>query len=600
MLSQTDDAIFEAFPDATLILDEDGYVLDANRAAHMLFSNEQQDLIGMRFDLESDAVQRVLGHGTVQYELQRSPLRWQGQSTILTVVRKIDRAFQEMANTLKEAVESANDSILITDCAMDFPGPRIEYVNPAFCAMTGYTPEEIIGQTPRVLQGPATDAELRKRLRHDLAVKGEFTGATVNYRKDGSYYDVEWRISAIRDDHGKVRKWVAIQRDVTERNRNELRLREADANKDEFLATLAHELRNPLAPLQTSLNLLQHAPTAERLAQTHAIMSRQLDYIVRLVDDLLDLARLKNGKIDLKRSRCRLKDSIDAAIEMSQTLFEAKNQRFIMEPFDPNVILDADPSRLTQMISNLLNNAAKYTNNQGRITLRVTVTDDQAILMVRDTGCGIAREMLGKIFDLYSQIERSRESSQGGLGIGLSLVKKLTELHGGTIDADSSGLGHGSTFTLRLPIIVSEDRKSMPPLAMEADGKPQRHTQRRVLIIDDNHDGADTLALLLELQGHQTRVAYSGPEGIDIARSYRPDVILSDIQLPGFDGCELARRIRTEMGHDIVLAAMTGWGTDEDRQRSKSAGFDHHLVKPVKSEHLEVVLQKPASKSRDC
>ncbi len=369
-------------------------------------------------------------------------------------------------------------------------------------------------------------------------------------------------------------------------------LRETDRRKDEFLATLAHELRNPLAPIRNSLQILKtpdvDAPTVERSLE---MMERQVEQLVRLVDDLMDVSRVMRGRIELRRERIELSAVVARAIETVQPLIDAHRQRLTLQVSDDSLPIEVDQLRMAQVVGNLLTNAAKYTELGGRIDVNATRDKDAAVLRIRDNGIGIDPKMLPRIFELFVQVDQATTRSQGGLGIGLTLVKNLVEMHNGTVEAHSEGVGKGSEFVVRLPLVAKQR-------APTAGGESGRQTPEapspsgfRLLVVDDNRDAANSLALLLKLQGHEVRVAYSGIAALETARTYRPDMVFLDIGMPDMDGYEVARRLRQEPGLEkIVLAALTGWGQQEDRRRAAEAGFNHHLVKPPEPKTLEAVL----------
>ncbi|HJQ81172.1 MAG TPA: PAS domain S-box protein [Lacipirellulaceae bacterium] len=368
-------------------------------------------------------------------------------------------------------------------------------------------------------------------------------------------------------------------------------LREADRRKDEFLATLAHELRNPLAPIRNALQILKmprvDAATGQ---QVREVMERQVDQLVRLVDDLLDVSRVMRGKIELRREQVELASVIARGVETAMPLIEVQGHELSVAVPPDSLMLDADPVRLAQVIGNLLTNAAKYTEANGRIWLSAERNDGHVSLHIRDNGIGIAPDMLPHVFDLFVQLDEAATRSQGGLGIGLTLVKNLIEMHSGTVEAKSAGLGKGSEFIVRLPL-SSVQR----PIESGDDGDSQQgkgsSSGHRLLVVDDNEDAANSLALLLRLKGHHVEVAHHGPAALEIAQNYRPDMIFLDIGMPGMDGYEVARRLRQHPDlKNVMLAALTGWGQQEDRRRSAEAGFDHHLVKPPEPKVVESLL----------
>ncbi|MEO6027626.1 MAG: ATP-binding protein [Candidatus Binatia bacterium] len=357
-------------------------------------------------------------------------------------------------------------------------------------------------------------------------------------------------------------------------------LSEADRHKNEFLATLAHELRNPLAPILNALQILR-LPTANGglMPSALAMMERQVGQIVRFVEDLVDISRVSRGTVELRRGSIELASSVHHAVEANRPLCESMGHHLIVSVPDGPIVLDADPSRLAQVVGNLLNNACKFTPRGGSIWLTVTERNSEAVIRVRDTGRGIAADDLPHVFRIFMQADTSLERSTSGLGIGLSLVETLVHLHGGSVSVESGGRGEGAEFTVRLPISPDlPEPVSDQPLGSAQDF-PSGH---RILVIDDNHDAAESLSLLLESSGNELRTAFDGLEGLLAAETFKPDAILLDIGLPKMNGYEVARRIRKEpWGKDILLIALTGWGQKEDREQSRSAGFNNHLIKPV-------------------
>ena len=370
-------------------------------------------------------------------------------------------------------------------------------------------------------------------------------------------------------------------------------VREADRRKDEFLAMLAHELRNPLAPIRNALHILG-MPEANSgiLAQARGMMERQIEQLIRLVDDLLDVSRIMRGKIELRKHPVELKEIVQRAVETSRPVIDAQRHEFqVSLPAEP-VWLEADAIRLAQAVSNLLNNAAKYTEPGGRIWLEAERQGGRLELRVRDTGIGIEPDALAQVFELFVQAERGRNHAQGGLGIGLTLVRQLVELHGGTIEARSAGMAQGCEFVVRLPIMANAPESSpAPSSAANAEPGGNAARPRRILVVDDNVDAAKTLAMLLKFKKQDVQVVHDGPAALSLASSYRPDVVLLDIGMPGMDGYEVARRLRNypELGN-VLLVALTGWGQEEDQRRSRDAGFDVHLVKPIRLEMVERLL----------
>ena len=371
-------------------------------------------------------------------------------------------------------------------------------------------------------------------------------------------------------------------------------LKEADRRKDEFLAVLAHELRNPLAPVRNALEILRatQSPTPQ-LQWTYDLIDRQVRQMTRLVDDLLDVSRIASGKLELRKERIELGAAVKLAVEASRPLIERSGHELTLELPDDPLWLDADLARLSQIISNLLNNAAKYTPPGGRIWLNAHRDDGHLVIEVGDNGAGIPADKIGSIFEMYSQAGAGHDRSQGGLGIGLALVKRLAELHEGSVEARSDGPGRGSTFIVKLPIPAHAPRRLSGTRAIEHEQRAK--PRRRVLVVDDNLDAADTLEMLITTHGHEVRSAYDGEEAVEVARTFLPDVVLLDIGLPKLHGLEAGKRIRAARGSDVTLIAITGWGQDEDRRRTQQAGFDYHLTKPVDGEAIVRLIDEAAA-----
>ncbi len=384
----------------------------------------------------------------------------------------------------------------------------------------------------------------------------------------------------------RQRQQIAEQRDALEAQAEALR--RADLRKDEFLATLAHELRNPLAPLRHGLDVLLHAPDEAKAGEVLAIMDRQLAHLVRLIDDLLDVSRISQGKILLRKERMPVQEAIGAALETSRPMVEASGHCLSVELPDEILWVEADLTRLAQVIGNLLNNAAKYTPEGGRIRLAARREGGEAVISVADNGIGIPAHRLGDVFDLFSQLDQQGGRAGGGLGIGLALVRRLMALHGGSVMVESAGAGEGSVFTVRMPLAQPPATlPAQPPAASEAPAA----APLRVLVIDDSQDVAQTIGWMLEEMGHDYRLLHDGREALDAARAYQPDAILLDIGMPGMNGYEVCRMLRRdERLGSVPIIAQTGWGQEKDKASAAEAGFDHHLVKPVGFRALEALL----------
>jgi len=369
-------------------------------------------------------------------------------------------------------------------------------------------------------------------------------------------------------------------------------LRAADRLKDQFLATLAHELRNPLAPIRTGLSLVCDSPDPEVSHKALSIMQRQVGHMVRLIDDLLDVARIKQGKLELKLDRIPLASAIEAAIEASLPAVQRADHTLRTQLTEEALFVDADQTRLAQIISNLLNNASKYTPNGGEIELSVRREGDSVAISVHDNGLGVPSDCLDDVFQMFNQVDQSLHRAQGGLGIGLALVRTLVEMHGGRVEVESAGLNRGSTFTVRLPLAPSEPAARSPfseraPAAVQHD---------RILVVDDNTDAADLLALMLVQAGYETTAVVDGPTAIEAAQRLMPQIVILDIGLPGMSGYEVAERLRDDPRlSGTSLIALTGWGTPEDKRKAFAAGFDVHLTKPVAAEDLHAALGRAAA-----
>ncbi len=461
----------------------------------------------------------------------------------------------------------------------------------------GYAPEEYVGHNGLELLHPEDAPTVRALLGKLLHQPGEKTTAQYRLRhKDGSYRWVEAVGTNLLADPA-VKAVVVNHRDITLQRRAEEALKEADRRKDEFLATLAHELRNPLAPIRNAVELLRLVgPGDEALEMARNVIERQTAHLTRLVDDLLDVGRVTTGKVQLRREILDAAAVMARAIETARPLVEARRHQLTVSVPDRPLPLEGDPVRLAQVLGNLLSNAAKYMEEGGRIELSARAEGETVVFRVRDEGLGVPPDMLTRIFELFTQVERNLDRAHGGLGIGLALVKRLVELHGGTVEAHSEGPGKGSEFVVRLPLLpmgngeweMGNDQQA--PSGIPHSPFPIPHS-RRVLVVDDNADTAESLALLLRVLGHEVRTAHDGPSALKVARREHPDVVLLDLGLPRLDGFEVARRLRWEYAdRPLLLVALTGHGQEEDRRRCREAGFDHHLVKPAEPETLKHLL----------
>ena len=472
------------------------------------------------------------------------------------------------------------------------PDGSIFWYNRRWYEYTGTTPEQMDGWGWQSVHDPEVLPRVLERWKGSIASGEPFDMVFPLKGANEEFRPFLTRVNPLRDEEGRILYWFGTNTDISDIKRMEEALRDADRRKDEFLATLAHELRNPLAPIRNSLQILKMPRVDSATVQkVRDMMERQVHHLVRLVDDLLDVSRVMRGKIELRKERVELASVVARAVETAQALIGVQGHQLNISLPPESLLVDADPVRLAQVIGNLLTNSAKYTEANGHIWLSGRRERGDVVLRVRDDGIGIAPDMLPHVFELFMQVDHASTKAQGGLGIGLTLVKNLVELHGGTVKAHSAGLGKGCEFVVRLPLLVQEGQE---PSEKESGEQWQDNTTplgHRLLVVDDNHDAAISLSVLLRLQGHEVRVAHDGPSALEIATTFRPDIIFLDIGMPGMDGYQVARRLRQQPGLEkVVLAALTGWGQQEDRRRSAEAGFDHHLVKPPEPEVVQRLL----------
>ncbi len=498
----------------------------------------------------------------------------------------------EVRSRLAAIVRSSDDAIVSKDL-----NGVINSWNAGAERLFGYTAEEVIGRPVSILIPEDREDEEPRILKLIRSGRAVDHYETVRRRKDGTLIDVSLSVSPIIDDLGKVVGAAKIARDISQQKLFEASLYEASQRKNEFIAVLAHELRNPLAPIRNALRILQ-SKTADDPATDNitGMMQRQLRLIVRLVDDLLDVSRISRGKIELRRERVELNSLVREVVEAARALTQCDDQEITIEcPADP-VYLFVDPTRIAQVIGNIVNNACKFSGEGGRIAVIVETDGSSAVIRTRDNGIGIAPEKRMMIFEMFTQIDTSLERTERGLGIGLALAKTLVELHDGEITVESDGPGRGSEFIVRLP--VAGDTAETP---MASGHQVPRLTGRRILVVDDNHDSAASLAVLLEMMGNETRTAHDGVSAYETALAFRPELMLLDIGLPKMNGYDVCRRIRKQpWGEAMTIVALTGWGQKEDVRKSIEAGFNGHLVKPVELEALADVLSdaEPAREGR--
>ncbi len=519
------------------------------------------------------------------FEISASPVKAGGVAVYFRDISDKKREEETQAR-LAAIVQSSNDAII----SKSLDG-IIQSWNAGAQRLFGWTAEEAVGKPILMLIPPERhdeEATILARLRRGERIE-HFE--TVRVAKDGRRLDISLSVSPIRDAAGRIVGASKVARDMTERKHVLRALEEASRQKDTFLAMLAHELRNPLAPIRNGLQLLRMVdPASEPAAQARAIMERQVDHLVRLVDDLMDVSRITRGKVEMRREPVDLGSIVLSAVETSRPAIEAARHRFTLSLPSESIVVNADFVRLAQVLANLLNNAAKYTDNGGEISLAAQREGGEAVIRVRDNGIGIDPETMPRLFEMFAQAEDSLSRSRGGLGIGLALARTLVELHGGRIEAHSAGRGKGTEFTVRLPLHQPGSRAARSRDATRAAPSVQG-IRRRVLVVDDNVDAARTLAALLGSLGHQVTVAHDGPSALDAAREQPPDVVLLDLNMPGMDGVQLARELRRlPQLESVRFAAVTGLGQEADRRRTREAGIDVHLVKPLSPEDLRRVL----------
>jgi PAS domain S-box-containing protein len=501
-----------------------------------------------------------------------------GSSRDLTDRLQTEEALRESHRLYRAVGESIDYGVWICDAA-----GRNVYCSDSFLRLVGMTQEECSEYGWFDTLHPE-DLDETLAAWHECVENG--CGWDREYRvrgKDGRWHPVLARGVPVRDDRGEITSWAGINLDIGRLKQVENDLREADRRKDEFLATLAHELRNPLAPIANLLEIMKRSNDDPAVTHDARItMERQIRHLVRLIDDLMDLSRINRNQLELRLEEVDLARVLADAVEVSRPHCEASEHRLVTSVPATPIRLRADPTRLAQIFGNLLNNACKYTPPGGKIELEVECANEEALIRVRDDGIGIPRAMLERVFDIFSQVDRAQEGAEGGLGIGLSLVKWFVEMHGGTVTAHSDGIGRGSEFRVRLPVLPEEREAAPTPSEDGARIDVETLPKRRVLVVDDNRDSARSLAMLIELAGSETATAFDGIEAVRLTKTFRPDLILLDIGLPKLNGYETCRAIRDEPGgNDVEIVALTGWGQDADRKRSKQAGFDGHLVKPL-------------------
>jgi PAS domain S-box-containing protein len=510
-----------------------------------------------------------------------------GSSPDVTEMKIAQQALRESEEQFRTSFELA----AVGQAQVNPVTGRFERLNQKFCEIVGYSEEELLSMTPADITHPEDRqpyVDIYPRfLRGEIE---EFVIEKRYVRKDQKIVWVTVAAKLIRDSDGRPLRTIGVFQDITERKRAEQELKQADQRKDEFIATLAHELRNPLAPIRNAVEMLALCQSSDPdFEWSRNVIDQQVKHLACLVDDLIDVSRITRNRLVIKKERVSLTDVINAALDAARLLIDQRKHLLTVSlPVEP-VYLSADPVRLTQIFMNLINNAAKYTHEGGQIRVDAERKNDSVKVRVADNGIGISTEELSHLFDMFYQVDRSYEQAHGGLGIGLTLVKRLVEMHGGTVEVKSAGIGQGSQFVVSLPVLVSSSAVLLDKHTVEQKYKKRR----RILVVDDYPSAAESLARRLKHCGNEVETALDGFEGIKRAEKFRPDVVLLDIGMPKLNGYKAAQTIRQQpWGKNMVLIAFTGWGQEEDRQRTREAGFDAHLVKPVDYMELSELLEK--------
>jgi PAS domain S-box-containing protein len=607
---------FASIGDAVILTDEAGLVTYMNPVAEQLCARSMAEAVGKPlrevFDIVNEQtrqpvenpVERVLregvvvglanhtillrpGRNDVPIDDSAAPIKDEQGRIIGVVLVFRDVREKREADLLRErlaAIVESSDDIIVSK---DFDGIITSW-NKGAQQTLGYRPEEVIGKHVSVLFPPDAMEDTEKIL--GKIRRGEKVDhyQTRRLRKDGQIIDVSLTVSPIHDSTGKIVGASKIGRDITQQKKLEAERQEADRRKDEFLAMLAHELRNPLASINNAVQLFGHFETEADLEWAKEVVQKQVKHLTRLIDDLLDASRITRGKISLRKELLDLSPIVSSAVEVVRPLIEDRQHELVLSLAPGALRLEADPVRLEQILINLLTNAAKYTDAGGRISLSAMRDDGHIVIRVQDNGIGIAPELMPHIFDAFTQGDRSIARSEGGLGIGLTLVQKLTEIHGGTVSVTSRGIGQGSEFTIRFP--ACNEAVSAKPHVKKGLPRVARQSSR-ILVVDDSVDTAQGMSKLLSLLGHDVKTAHDGYQALEVARQQRPEVILLDIGLPKMDGYQVVRQLRQESCcKTALIIAISGYGQDEDRRKSEEAGFDHHLVKPIDFDALLSLL----------
>jgi PAS domain S-box-containing protein len=603
------------------LLDANGFVLTWNAGAARIKGYQASEIIGQHFsrfyppevaasgwpEHELEAARQVGRFEDEGWRVRKDGTRFWA-SVVITALfdkqgnlegySKVTRDLSERRRQEESLRQSEERFRLMIETVEEYaifmldPQGLVATWNAGARRLHGFRSDEVLGRNLSIFHTPEDIA--RKKPERELQWardRGRIEGEGWRVRKDQSQFWANIVVTALHDRDGTLVGFVVVTRDMTERRRVEM-LEESGRQMQEFLAMLAHELRNPLAPIRNATDVMSVKPLEDpSLEWSREVIVRQVGHLSRLVDDLLDVSRITSGRIVLQRSSIDIGAVIERAVEASRPWIEARRQRLeVLIPEHP-MCVDGDLVRLSQALINLLNNAAKFTAPEGLITLRLTREQNTAVITVTDTGIGMSAELLPHVFDLFRQGSRGEDRSEGGLGVGLTLVRRLIEMHGGQVSASSAGPGLGSEFVMRLPL----HEGAVPPAEPGRPRVASHGASRRVLVVDDNHDSADSMSLLLRLKGHDVRTAHDGPDALRIAAEYHPEIVLLDIGLPGMSGYQVAQLLRDLPGlRDVTLVAVTGYGQDEDRRRALEAGLDRHLTKPVEPSAIEEVLSTPS------
>jgi PAS domain S-box-containing protein len=529
------------------------------------------------------------GSGTERPTDAARLLRDANERLVLTALRT--QELLEAAEAFRLLIESVEDyAIFMLDC-----DGRVAQWNVSAERLYGYSTQEIVGQ-PFSILGYATSGEGDSNARDLERAREDGRQVTegMRSRKDGSTFWATVIIAALRDEQGRAMGFATATRDLTERLRAEqehvrlVRVQESERRKDEFLAIMGHELRNPLAPMVSALELIK-LRGGRHCEREFAVIDRQLQHMRHLVGDLLDVARALRGEIRLTPTVVEVGEVVANALERALPLIEAKNHRLTVQAPARGLLVNVDPERMSQVFGNLLSNAARYTNPGGEIRVAAARRSDQIEVTIEDTGIGIAPELMPRIFELFAQGEQGMDRQHGGLGIGLAIVRRMVDEHGGRVEAVSEGVGRGSRFIVRLPRVEGEAISQAPPASSMP---PPDVVPKRVLVVDDNEDASAMLSALLAAFGHETRVAVDGLHALEIAHEFEPDIVLLDIGLPGLDGFHVARRLRKIPGcEQIPIVAITGYAAESDRERALRSGFSDHMAKPVDLDALKRAVE---------